>query len=70
MSPRLGFNILKAIQQALFNKILADDGKLLIKESRFNTFRSKYERYRDIYYKNKDHEKFASWTFENSLLHF
>ena len=70
MSPRLGFNILKAIQQALFNKILADDGKLLIKESRFNTFRSKYERYRDIYYKNKDHEKFASWTFENSLLGF
>ncbi len=70
LAPRLGFNILKAIQQALFNKILADDGKILIKESRFNTFRSKYDRYRDIYYKNKDHEKFASWTFENSLLGF
>ena len=70
LAPRLGFNILKAIQQALFNKILADDGKILVKESRFNTFRSKYDRYRDIYYKNKDHEKFASWTFEHSLLGF
>ena len=70
LSSRLGFNILKAIQQALFDKVLADDGKLLIKESRFNTFRSKYNRYRDIYTKNKDHEKFASWTFENSLLGF
>tara|TARA_Y100000401_G_scaffold116649_1_gene122960 strand:+ start:802 stop:3384 length:2583 start_codon:yes stop_codon:yes gene_type:complete len=70
LAPRLGFNILKAIQQALFNKILADDGKILVKESRFNTFRSKYDRYRDIYYKNKDHEKFASWTFEYSLLGF
>jgi len=70
LSSRLGFNILKAIQQALFDKVLADDGKVLIKESRFNTFRSKYNRYRDIYTKNKDHEKFASWTFENSLLGF
>ena len=70
LASRLGFNILKAIQQALFDKVLADDGKVLIKESRFNTFRSKYNRYRDIYTKNKDHEKFASWTFENSLLGF
>lgn len=70
LAPRLGFNILKAIQQALFNKVLADDNRILMKESRFNTFLSKYERYRDIFYKNRDHEKFASWTFENSLLGF
>ena len=70
LGPRLGFDILKAIQEAVLNRVVADDGKILMTEKRFNTFRSKYDRYRDIYFKNKNHERFASWTFENNLLGF
>jgi DNA-directed DNA polymerase III PolC len=70
LAPLLGFDILKAIQGALLNRVLADDNKVLMTEKRFNTFLSKYARYREMYDKNKIHEKFASWTYENSLLGF
>ena len=70
LGSRLGFDILKAIQEAVLNRVVADDGKILMTEKRFNTFRSKYDRYRDIYFKNKKPERFASWTFENNLLIF
>lgn len=39
-----------------------------MKESRFNTFRKKYEPYKSIYDKNKKYEKFANWYFETKLL--
>ena len=70
LSSRLGFDILKAIQQALLNRVIGDDNRLLMTESRFATFRVKYAKYREMYFKNKDHEKFASWTYEHSLLGF
>ena len=70
LAQRLGFNILKAIEKSLADKILGDDGKILMKDSRFKTFYDKYEKYREIYFKNRNFEKFASWTFENNLLGF
>ena len=39
-----------------------------MKESRFETFRKKYDLYKQIYLKNKKYEKFANWYFENKLL--
>ncbi|MDA1237334.1 MAG: DNA polymerase III subunit alpha [Proteobacteria bacterium] len=48
--------------------LIADDGKLLMKESRFETFRKKYVKYKGIYLQNKKFEKFASWYFEKQLL--
>ena len=70
LAQRLGFNILKAIEKSLADKILGDDGKILMKDSRFKTFYDKYEKYREIYFKNRNFERFASWTFENNLLGF
>ena len=62
------WDILASIVDAVKNKRLGDDGKVLIKESRFETFKKKYEKYKEIYNKNKKHEKFANWYFENQLL--
>lgn len=48
--------------------LIADDGKLFMKESRFNTFKKKYDKYKEIYIQNKKFEKFANWYFETKLL--
>jgi len=48
--------------------LMADDGKLLMKESRFNTFKGKYDKYKEVYLQNRQYEKFANWFFERKLL--
>jgi len=45
-----------------------DKGKPHIKESRINTLRKKFDKYVQIYKKNKSNEEFANWYYENSLL--
>jgi DNA polymerase III alpha subunit len=47
---------------------VADDGKPIMKPSRFETFKKKYASYKTIYDKNKDHLKFANWFFERKYL--
>lgn len=47
-----------------------DDLKPLIKESRYETLKKKYEPHKKIYYKNSKSQKFANWYFEKSLLGF
>jgi DNA polymerase III alpha subunit len=41
-----------------------------MKESRYNTFKKKYEPYKRIYYKNNKSQSFANWYFERELLGF
>lgn len=48
--------------------LISSDGKRLMSESRFETFKVKYLKYKDIYLQNKNHEKFANWFFETKLL--
>ncbi len=48
--------------------LVSSDGKRLMSESRFETFKVKYLKYKDIYLQNKNHEKFANWFFETKLL--
>ena len=48
--------------------LIGDDGKPLMKESRFQTFKKKYEKYKEIYLQNKTFEKFANWYFENKIV--
>ncbi len=45
-----------------------DKGKPHIKESRINTLRNKFDKYVQIYKKNKSNEEFANWYYENALL--
>ena len=45
-----------------------ENGKLLIKESRLDTIRKKYDPYLKIYQQNNKSESFANWFYENKLL--
>ena len=51
-------------------KYSGDDGKPLIRESRYETIKKKYLPQKEIYYKNSKNQKFANWYFERSLLGF
>lgn len=67
LGERYNFKLLDIIHEAK-NGLIAEDGKPLMKESRFNTFKKKYLKYKDIYLKNRKFEKFANWYFETKLL--
>lgn len=64
----LGDDVLVAIDRALNEKIMADSGGLLIKESRFKTFQGKFQRYKELFLHNSKYLKFCSWFFEKHLL--
>lgn len=68
LGPKYDWDVLNTIQAVVKDKLIADDGKLLMKDSRFQTFRKKYDLYKKIYDKNKKYEKFANWYFETKLL--
>ena len=63
------FDIIKKIKSSEFTAP-GDDNKPLMKESRYNTLKSKYLPYKTIYYKNVKSQKFANWFFEKQLLGF
>lgn len=68
LGPKYNWDVLNTIQAVVQDQLIADDGKPLMKESRFATFRKKYDLYKQIYDKNKKYEKFANWYFETKLL--
>ena len=63
------FAIFKKVTDSNFTTI-GDDGKPLIKESRYQTLKKKYDPYKKIYYKNSKSQNFANWYFEKQLLGF
>jgi DNA-directed DNA polymerase III PolC len=65
---RFGEDILEAISQVINTGALADDNRPIMKPSRFETFSKKFKNYRDMYDKNKSHQKLSNWWYENSLL--
>jgi DNA polymerase-3 subunit alpha len=70
--PKYGDDILALISKAgdTNSPLMGDDNRLFMKESRLNTFMSKYRPYKEIYDKNCDNKNddFASWYFEKQLL--
>jgi len=68
LGPRFNYDLLESISEAASKKIVADDGKPIFKDSRFETFKKKFEPYKQIYLENKKHEKLSIWTFEKQLL--
>lgn len=67
IGEKYDYKLLDIIAEA-HKGLLASDGKPLMKESRFNTFKSKYDKYKAIYLQNKKYERFANWYFETKLL--
>ena len=68
LGEKFNYDILESIHSAKQDKIVADDGKILMKDSRFITFKKKYDKYKKIYEQNVKYEKFANWYFEKKLL--
>lgn len=63
------FEIFSDIKKSNFN-LKGDDNKVLVKESRYETIKKKYEPQKAIYYKNSKSQNFANWYFERNLLGF
>lgn len=68
LGEKFNYDILNSIHAAKSEELLADDGRPLMKESRFTTFKKKYNKYKEIYDRNKNYEDFANWVFEKKLL--
>lgn len=62
------YRLLKSIADVKNNQTIGDDGKKIMTEKRFETFKKKFDLYKKIYDKNKKYETFANWYFENKLL--
>jgi len=68
LGPKYNWDVLDTIQAVRSNSLIGDDGRPVMKDSRFETFKKKYLPYKEIYERNKKYEKFANWYFENKLL--
>lgn len=68
LGEEFNYDILNTIQSVIRDSRIADDGKPIMKPSRFETFKKKYKGYKDIYEKNKNHLDFANWFFERKYL--
>ena len=68
LGEKYEYKLLNIIADARDGELVGDDGRLLMTEKRFSTFRKKYQPYKEIYEKNKKYESFANWYFENKLL--
>jgi len=62
------YDIINSIHKAKKGDVVGDDNRKMFSEKRFNTFRKKYQPYKDIYEMNKEHTKYANWFFEEKLL--
>ncbi|MBN86514.1 MAG: hypothetical protein CL885_03220 [Dehalococcoidia bacterium] len=68
LGPKYNWDVLKTIEHVVKDTLVGDDSRPIMKESRFQTFRKKYDLYKKIYDKNKKYESFANWYFESELL--
>jgi len=68
LAPKFNYDVLNTIHSCRSENTPADDGRVLFAERRFNTFKKKYEPYKNIYEQNTSHVKFANWFFETKLL--
>jgi DNA polymerase-3 subunit alpha len=64
--PDQDYDLLKTIKKLSETK--NENSKLLIKETRLETIKKKYDPYLKIYQQNNKSESFANWYYENKLL--
>lgn len=68
LGPQYQYDILESIHIAKKESLVGDDGRPLMKDSRFETFKKRYDNYKKIYEQNVKYESFANWYFEKKLL--
>ena len=64
--PEQDYDLLKTIKK--LSETRNENSKLLIKETRLETIKKKYDPYLKIYQQNNKSESFANWYYENKLL--
>lgn len=69
-APNYNNDLLSVILAFKDEKLKDDKGKEVLKDSRFETIKRDYERYKKIYLQNKSAEEFACWYYERKLLGF
>ena len=68
MGERYDYDIITAIHEVKKEGMVGDDNRKIFADKRFETFRKKFQPYKDIYEMNKEHIKYANWFFEEKLL--
>jgi DNA polymerase III alpha subunit len=68
LGEKYNFDVLNTLHQIVKHSLVSDDGKPIMKPSRFETFKKRYSGYKEIYEKNKKHLEFANWFFERKYL--
>jgi len=68
LAIKFNYDVLNTIHSCRSENTPADDGRVLFADRRFNTFKKRYEPYKNIYEQNTSHVKFANWFFETKLL--
>lgn len=68
LAVKYDYDILNTVADCSKLELIGDDNKRIFSEKRFNTFKTKYTPYKEIYSKNHKHLKFANWFFETKLL--
>lgn len=68
LGQKFNYDILNTIHSCRSDNTPADDGRVLFSDRRFNTFKKKYDPYKNIYQQNSSHIKYANWHFESKLL--
>lgn len=66
LGEKFDFDLIKIIKH--LNKFTDEKNKIVIKESRLETIKKKYEPYLKIYNQNNKSESFANWYYEKKLL--
>jgi DNA polymerase III subunit alpha len=69
-APNYGNDLLLVVLAFKEEKLKDDKGKEVLKDSRFETIKRDYERFKKIYLQNKSAEEFACWYYERKLLGF
>jgi DNA polymerase-3 subunit alpha len=68
LGSRHNYDILNSIKSCVQEATVGDDERPIMSAKRFKTFKQKYDEYKSIYEKNKQHLKFANWYFERKYL--
>lgn len=68
LGPNYSFRLTDILRDIKAGNVKDDKGKPVIKDSRYETIKKKYDPYKKIYLQNSENEQFANWFYETSLL--
>ncbi len=69
VGEKLGWDVMKAVKY-LVDEAKDEKGKPVIKPSRFETIKRRYEPYKEIYTQNSRNERLANYFYEKTVLGF